>query len=211
MRAFKLNKEGLPESIADRLVYLRRKAKINIDYVANRFNVNKSTVSRWEASTFWDNIGESTFKREILLKLAELYQGDYYWLLHGRKFNERQSNIILIIDDDKTSSSILSMIIKSTFGGKFSEVSFTNGIDALEWAQNNSAAAVICDYRMPDINGDKIIRRLREIPEYASIPIYAITVYDEQDIIQLLIDSGAEKVLVKPVKDREIFKLLNHI
>jgi CheY-like chemotaxis protein len=146
-----------------------------------------------------------------LLKLAELYQGDYYWLLHGRKFNERQSNIILIIDDDKTSSSILSMIIKSTFGGKFSEVSFTNGIDALEWAQNNSAAAVICDYRMPDINGDKIIRRLREIPEYASIPIYAITVYDEQDIIQLLIDSGAEKVLVKPVKDREIFKLLNHI
>ena len=211
MRAFKLNDEGLPESIADRLIYLRRKAKINIEKVAQRFNVNKSTVSRWEARTFWDKIGESTFKREILLKLAELYQADFYWLLHGRKFDNRQSNKILIIDDDKTSASIVSMLIKSTFGGKFTEVSFTNGMDALEWAKNNTAAAVICDYMMPDINGDMIITSLREIPEYASIPIYAITVHDESVVIQSLIDSGADKVLLKPVEDKEIFKLLNLI
>jgi len=211
MRAFRLNNEGLPESIADRLVYLRRKAKINIEQVAERFNVNKSTVSRWEARTFWDKISESTLKRGILLKLAELYQADFYWLLHGRKFDERRSNVILIIDDDKTSSSIVSMLIKSTFGGKFTEASFSKGVDALEWARENTAAAVICDYKMPDINGDMIITSLRDMPEYASVPIYAITVHDESVVIQSLIDSGADKVLLKPVEDKEIFKLLNLI
>ena len=62
-----------------------------------------------------------------------------------------------------------------------------------------------------DINGDIIIRELRKIPGYVSIPIYAITIHDEPDILQLLIDAGSNNVLIKPVNDHEIFNLLNII
>ena len=211
MRGFKLNVEGNPKTIADRLIYLRRKIKMSVDGVAKRFNVDKSTMSRWEATSYWDNIGESTSKREQLLKLAELYQTDFYWVLNGKNFDSTKSTNILIVDDDNTSSSIISMLIISIFGGKFTEVNFTNGKDALNWTKNNSAAAVICDYKMPELSGDLLIRELRNNPNYASTPIYAITVHDEPEIIQSLKDAGSTHVLVKPVNDHEIFNLLNSI
>ncbi len=112
MRRYRTGEDGQPLTVADRLVYLRTTANQTISAIAERFKVNKSTVSRWESPQYWYDIETSSAKRMHLLRLAEIYRGDFYWLLTGKHLHSQEGSGILIVDDDRTSSSILSMFLK---------------------------------------------------------------------------------------------------
>ena len=79
---------------------------------------------------------------------------------------------------------------------------------ALSWAENNDAALVFCDYRMPDIKGDLFITKLRNIENYEGIPIIAITQVREEGIPEKLLNAGASHILQKPINKEKLQELL---
>ncbi|MGK0297425.1 MAG: CheY-like chemotaxis protein/DNA-binding XRE family transcriptional regulator [Gammaproteobacteria bacterium] len=194
-------------SISDRLIFLRNKKKLTLAYVAKLFNVNKSTVLRWETNEYWMRL-ETANKRLLLMQLVELYQADYGWVLHGRSGIKELNTNILLIDDDVTSLSILTLITKSLLATDFKLFSFIEPYLALDWAEKHSSAFVFCDYRMPGMKGDVFMKRLRVINTYETTPIIAITQVREPGMFEKLIDAGATHVMQKPVNQEKLQVLL---
>ncbi len=105
MRKYEIDNFGIPRSISDRLIYLRNEKKMSLSDVAKLFNVNKSTILRWEARDYWRKYN-SPNKRLLLMQLVELYQAEYEWVLNGKINTVKENTNILIVDDDETSLSM---------------------------------------------------------------------------------------------------------
>lgn len=86
-----------------------------------------------------------------------------------------KTNKVMIIDDEKT------FIIPLEVGLKrhgVDVVSFTNPEEAIQYLKNNKVDVLLTDYHMePSINGDEVIRRIREFNK--DIIIYLQTGYAE--------------------------------
>ena len=207
MRKYETDIYGIPRSIPDRLIYLRNEKKMSLSDVAKLFNVNKSTVLRWETREYWRK-HNSPNKRLLLMQLVELYQAEYEWVLHGKAKTLKENSNVLIIDDDVTSLSIMTLIVKSFMSAQFQIYDFTEPVRALNWAENNNAALVFCDYRMPDMKGDLFITKLRSMDNFVSTPIIAITQVREPGIPEKLLDAGASHILQKPINKEKLQELL---
>jgi CheY-like chemotaxis protein/DNA-binding XRE family transcriptional regulator len=207
MADFQNNLVRVPATISERLIYLRNKKQLTLSEVGKLFNVNKSTVLRWETNKYWAH-HDTPNKRLILLQLVELYQADYGWVLHGEPGINKENSNIMIIDDDKTSLSIMTMIIKSFMSTEFNLLNFIEPEKALAWAGNNDSVLVFCDYRMPDMKGDIFITKLRKIETYKTTPVIAITQVREMDIPDKLYNAGATHVLQKPIDQEKLQAVL---
>jgi two-component system, chemotaxis family, chemotaxis protein CheY len=79
---------------------------------------------------------------------------------------------ILAVDD---SPSIRQMVAFTLTGAGYSVVEAVDGEDGFAKAASCNAHLVLTDQNMPNADGLTLIRRLRELPEYRSIPILVLT------------------------------------
>jgi len=200
--------KGSLQSIPERLAYLRLKRDLTLQYVAGLFKVNKSTVLRWESPGYW-NDSEIPAKRLLLMQLAELYQADQDWVLRGELFQPQNSTNILVVDDDRTSLSIMSLIIKSVLSSQYQLFSFQEPELALAWAEHHDAALVFCDYRMPTMKGDQFLFKLKAQRNYQHTPVIAITQVREPGVKESMMSAGASHVLQKSVNKQELHEVLS--
>ncbi|MGH7209964.1 MAG: response regulator, partial [Acetobacteraceae bacterium] len=54
---------------------------------------------------------------------------------------------------------------------------FASANEALAWLAENAADLVVSDYKMPEMNGGEFVRRLRQLPLAADVPIMVLTAY----------------------------------
>ncbi len=207
MRNYKSDSNGLPISISDRLIFLRHEKGITLEEVAKLFKANKSAVSRWESEDHWID-SDTQDKRILLMKLAEHYQADYDWVLNGKKLHLSKNSNIMIVDDETTSLTRMTLIIKSIMSSQYQLFSFSNPNKALLWAKSNPSATVFCDYRMPDMKGDEFVKKLRMIPTYNSTLIVAVTQVRESGIKETMLSAGADYVVQNPLDEHELEKIL---
>jgi two-component system response regulator RpfG len=80
---------------------------------------------------------------------------------------------------------------------------FASPLDALEWAESNQPDLILTDYKMPDMDGVELTRRLRGLPRCMDVPIVVITVVDETSVRYQALESGATDVMIKPVDHHE--------
>jgi DNA-binding response OmpR family regulator len=109
---------------------------------------------------------------------------------------------ILIVEDDLDLVEIYSTFLKND-GYKVETVN--EGIQAIEKAQKTTFDLVILDINLPDIMGDKVAIRLKEINE--NIIIIMITGFPSlQDSIDIL-DVGIYDILLKPITADELLRV----
>jgi two-component system, response regulator RpfG len=105
---------------------------------------------------------------------------------------------VLIVDDQSTSRTILSHVVKS-INQKTKVIEKTNPEQALEWATENTADLVFVDYVMPEMNGIDFVRLLKTLPNYESVPVIMITIKKDADTRYAALDAGVADFLSKPV------------
>jgi DNA-binding response OmpR family regulator len=76
--------------------------------------------------------------------------------------------LILVIEDDEALSSLITYFLRR---GNFRTVIARDGIEGLQTARQLSPALVLCDSSLPELNGVRVIRALREDPATALIPL----------------------------------------
>ena len=102
----------------------------------------------------------------------------------------RRQRKVLIVDDESTGRTILAKIIQQAEQDVIVET-FENPLQALEWLDHNHPDLIITDYRMPDINGIEMIRKIRAKPSCQDIPIMMITVVSEKSVRYDALEAGA--------------------
>jgi two-component system, response regulator RpfG len=109
---------------------------------------------------------------------------------------------VLILDDQTTSRTILSHVIKNINANiKVTEKSSPE--DALEWATQHPADLVLVDYVMPEMNGVDFVRLLKTIAGYEFVPVMMITIKKDAETRNNALDAGVTDFLSKPIDVHE--------
>ena len=105
---------------------------------------------------------------------------------------------ILILDDRGTNQRVLSRLAAS-IEPDIAVVSFGDPHLALEWLEAHDADLIITDFKMPNLDGAEVTRRLRSMPRTADVPVIVVTVYDDRKFRLLALEAGATDFLLAPV------------
>ena len=83
-------------------------------------------------------------------------------------------------------------------GRYFRTVGFVNGKEGLEGICAMHPDLVLCDVKLPDMDGYEVIRRMRENPGTADIPVIILTAFDDEEHQLKAYKAGADEYMVKP-------------
>jgi CheY-like chemotaxis protein len=79
-----------------------------------------------------------------------------------------------------------------------------NGQEGVEKAESWKPDVILTDVRMPFMNGDEVIRVLRDKPDTAETPIFVLSAYTDAKTRSACMKAGANKFFAKPP---DIFKI----
>ena len=88
---------------------------------------------------------------------------------------------ILVIDDQSTGRIVLSEIMRG-LDASLEVTTFADPLEAIEFARRHAVDMVLTDYKMPNLDGIEVIRRLRRIFGYEDVPIVCITVVSDREV-----------------------------
>jgi two-component system, response regulator RpfG len=109
-----------------------------------------------------------------------------------------EKSSILVIDDQSTSRTILSHVIRS-INPNIRIIEKDDPEKALEWAAQNTADLVFVDYVMPEMNGVDFTSLLKKLPSYENVPVIMITIKKDSETRYAALDAGVADFLNKPV------------
>jgi len=106
-----------------------------------------------------------------------------------------QSKILVVDDSDDTRE----MMAKLLELESFTVVTAEDGSAGLTLANAEMPDLIITDINMPNMNGIEMIKRLRKLPMFGSVPIMAITAYGN-GVAREALEAGADRAATKPVQ-----------
>jgi two-component system, NtrC family, response regulator HydG len=112
-------------------------------------------------------------------------------------------NTILIIDDDHYIVNLLDNFFRRD--GYQTHV-LTKGKPALKMIQSEKIDVVLCDIRLPDINGVELLKMLRQLAP--GVPVIMMTAYAGIRAAVDSIKSGAFDYVAKPILPEEIISIV---
>ena len=115
---------------------------------------------------------------------------------------------ILIVDDSRT---MRTMVREALEADAFQVVEAKDGADALAAVETIHADMVITDVNMPEMDGLRLVRALRELPKYRFTPILVLTTESGADIKLRGREAGASGWLVKPFDPEQLRQTVQHV
>lgn len=108
---------------------------------------------------------------------------------------------VFIVDDDAAARLALSCLL-ADWGCRI--VLATSADDARRRLDSVQPDVIVCDLVMPGTNGDQFCRWLKLHPIWRYVPVIAVTQLDDTLVVEALLEAGADDVIVKPAKGREL-------
>ena len=117
---------------------------------------------------------------------------------------------VLVIDDDST---VRDSVVAYLDDCDYEMMSADSAQSALSVLENEYPDAVICDLKMPGMNGIELLEKLSE--SHPGLPVIVVSGAGVMDDVVRALRLGAADFLVKPILDLEVLvhalrKALNH-
>ncbi len=113
---------------------------------------------------------------------------------------------VLVVDDDVRNIFALTAVLERH---KMAVISAENGRAALEeLAQNPDVDIVLMDIMMPEMDGYEAMRQIRQMQQFESLPMIALTAKAMKDDREKCIAAGASDYVSKPVDTDQLVSLL---
>ncbi len=121
---------------------------------------------------------------------------------------KREKRHILLVEDNITNM----MVTRDYLNHKgFQVIEAKDGNEAIKYAQEQKPDLILMDIQMPGMSGLEAIKRLRATPEFASVPIIALTALAMPSDRELCLEAGASAYLAKPVSFKKLIELISEI
>ncbi|WP_237506931.1 response regulator, partial [Streptomyces sp. SID8380] len=143
----------------------------------------------------WDEDDDGgTDGREDEAELPELAPGELPPQRNTYTFHDEK---VLIVDDDvRNVFALTSMLEENGLSVLYAE-NGREGIEVLE--QHDEVRVVLMDIMMPEMDGYATTTAIRRMPQFAGLPIVALTAKAMKGDREKAIDSGASDYVTKPV------------
>jgi len=119
----------------------------------------------------------------------------------------RQIRRVMVVDDDQTFREMLADALRFD---EYLPCAVSSGEEALRELERGDVDAVICDIKMPGMDGISLLKKIKD--RYVDMPVILITAYlSDEEIEQQSIHAIADGFLKKPFRVERIVDLLNGI
>lgn len=113
---------------------------------------------------------------------------------------------ILIVDDDMRNIFAITTALENK---KMKVVFAENGREGIRVLQENSDIdLILMDIMLPEMDGYEAMRTIRQIPEFQSMPVIALTAKAMKDDKEKCMEAGASDYISKPVSLEQLFSLM---
>jgi two-component system response regulator HydG len=111
---------------------------------------------------------------------------------------------ILVIDDD---TFMCDLIVNHLKQNNFEATGTYTGRNGIRLIEKQNYDIVLCDYRLPNTDGYKILQEIKS--KKPLLPVIIMTAYAEVRMAVRLIKSGAYDYITKPVQPEELLRIIN--
>ncbi len=118
---------------------------------------------------------------------------------------------ILVVDDSRIMRNIIKNTLQYLHQPDDEYLEAADGAEALEILLHNQVDLLLLDWNMPRLNGLDLVRKLRNMDKYASLPIIMITSEAAKYNVIEAIKEGVNDYLVKPVTERGLLAKIKRI
>ena len=115
---------------------------------------------------------------------------------------------VLTVDDSASIRQMVSFTLKSA---GYEVVEAVDGMDGLEKAKGKSFNLVLTDQNMPRMDGLSLIKTLRGMPAYRSVPILMLTTESSDTMKSQGRAAGATGWLVKPFDPQKLIEVVKKV
>lgn len=112
---------------------------------------------------------------------------------------------ILYIEDDPANRRLIYLMLER---GGYDLLSAKSGKEGLEVAEQEIPDLILCDINLPDISGVEVCKRLKANPVLNHIPVLTLTGLSSEADRQILLDSGFDAYIAKPVNRPVLMKAI---
>jgi two-component system sensor histidine kinase/response regulator len=114
---------------------------------------------------------------------------------------------VLLVEDNEFNQDVMIEVLKEA---RITVDLAVNGEIAVKKVKENHYAMVLMDMQMPVMDGVTATRLIREMPEFAGLPILAMTANITEADRQVCLDAGMDDYLTKPIRPHELWEKLLH-
>lgn len=114
--------------------------------------------------------------------------------------------LILVVDDTEDNRIVFSAVLEHA---GFSVFTASSGAEGLQQARLHRPTLMVLDLKMPDLDGDEVVRRLNADPDTAGIPAIVATADDTYTPARARADGFCAHVR-KPVLPRHLREAVEH-
>lgn len=105
---------------------------------------------------------------------------------------------ILVVEDDKHIQNIIEYNLRLD---GFKVYVASDGGTGLELARKVRLDVILLDWILPDMDGLDVLSELKQNKRTKHIPVFMLTVKDEQEDVQRALQKGADWYFIKPLRD----------
>ena len=117
------------------------------------------------------------------------------------------TQLILYVEDNLANVELVGRILQHRPAVKLLPV--MQGSLALELAGEHRPDVVLLDIHLPDIDGDEVLRRLKQDPRTLDIPVIILSADASERRVARLREAGAAAYLTKPIRVRELLAAID--
>jgi CheY-like chemotaxis protein len=115
---------------------------------------------------------------------------------------------VLIAEDNAVNRELLRELLELR---GYTVLEACDGKEALHIIEQAEPELLLLDIGMPVMDGFAVIRRIRENPRLARLPVVAVTAYAMSGDREKILNSGFDGYLSKPVNARSLAEELNRL
>ncbi len=129
-----------------------------------------------------------------------------FWSLFARTMSTLAGKKVLVVDDDVRNIFALTSVLEQH---NLQVVHAENGRAGIETLlQTPGVDGVLMDIMMPEMDGYETMRAIRQIAEFRTLPIIAVTAKAMKGDRAKCIEAGASDYITKPVDLEQLFSVL---
>jgi excisionase family DNA binding protein len=113
---------------------------------------------------------------------------------------------VLVVDDDAALQTIFKQFLKKA---GFGRIVVGSGTEAISYAEKQKFDLVFLDLQLPDMSGDEVYLRLKEI--HPDLPIVIITGYPDSEILSKILQIGPVTVIKKPIEFEQLNRTVKQL
>ncbi len=108
---------------------------------------------------------------------------------------------VLLVEDTEDNRMMMRRLLELS-GYEVSEA--VNGVEAVRAAERETPNVILMDLSLPIVDGLAATRRIRQLPDLATVPIIAVSAHDTADFHAEALAAGCDAYITKPIDYSEL-------